>query len=58
MPDGMATFDEVIGTWILADRWKQEVGVDLKQRLFQKMAGVVVVKKAAEPPSAKFASSD
>lgn len=49
---------DVIVGWILADRWKKEIGVDLKQRLFQRMAGLVVVKKTAEPPSAKFASSD
>ncbi|MFX0117168.1 MAG: RDD family protein [Candidatus Hodarchaeota archaeon] len=42
--------DMIIG-WILGGRWQQETGVDLKQRLFQRIAGVVVVRKRIKTPT-------
>jgi uncharacterized RDD family membrane protein YckC len=49
---------DVILGWLLADSWKEETGIHLKQRFFQRMAGLVVVKKVSEPTTAKFVSSD
>ncbi|MFX0114713.1 MAG: RDD family protein [Candidatus Hodarchaeota archaeon] len=40
---------DVILGWILAGRWKEESGIDLKQRFFQRLARQVVVKKVFEP---------
>lgn len=48
---------DVILGWLLADRWKEETGVHLKQRFFQRMASLVVVKKLSEPATTKFVSS-
>ncbi|MHA2100253.1 MAG: RDD family protein [Candidatus Kariarchaeaceae archaeon] len=36
---------DVILGWIFTDRWKEDVGADLKQRYFQKFANMVVVQR-------------
>ncbi|MFQ5978895.1 MAG: RDD family protein [Candidatus Heimdallarchaeota archaeon] len=50
--------DMIIG-WILGNSWEKETGVDLKQRLFSRIAGTTVVKKRmkapSEQPKVKFA---
>jgi uncharacterized RDD family membrane protein YckC len=45
---------DLIVSWILGGKWEEEIGVDLKQRLFQRIAGTVVVKKRAKAADARF----